>query len=157
MRQFVLCLTLCHFVLAFSVLLALRLPRLGKRGLVLVLFVRLFDLCLFGFFGFLFLWCRGWGVGCGASVCGCGAAWAVLLPFFDKETVRKLLTSVNTSQSQGPDGLHPKLIYELADVICKPLTIIFNKSFETGIVPDEWKKRQITQAISAIGTNRTLR
>ena len=29
--------------LCFSVLLALRLPRLGKRKLVLVLFVRLFD------------------------------------------------------------------------------------------------------------------
>ena len=33
----------------FSVLLALRLPRLGKRELILVLFVRLFDLRLFGF------------------------------------------------------------------------------------------------------------
>ena len=31
--------------LCFSVLLALRLPRLGKRELILVLFVRLFDLC----------------------------------------------------------------------------------------------------------------
>ena len=41
--------------LCFSVLLALRLPRLGKRELILVLFVRLFDLCLFGFVGFLFL------------------------------------------------------------------------------------------------------
>ena len=30
----------------FSVLLALRLPRLGKRELNLVLFVRLFNLCL---------------------------------------------------------------------------------------------------------------
>ena len=36
-------------LLCFSVLLALRLPRLGKRKLSLVLFVRLFDLCLFGF------------------------------------------------------------------------------------------------------------
>ena len=35
--------------LCFSVLLVLRLSRLGKRELVLVLFVRLFDLCLFGF------------------------------------------------------------------------------------------------------------
>ena len=41
--------------LCFSVLLALRLPRLGKRELILVLFVRLFDLCLFGVVGFLFL------------------------------------------------------------------------------------------------------
>ena len=54
-RRFVLCLNLCHFVLVFLVLLALRLPRWGKRELVLVLFVRLFDLCLFGFVGFLFL------------------------------------------------------------------------------------------------------
>ena len=33
----------------------LRLPRLGKSELILVLFARLFDLCLFGFVGFLFL------------------------------------------------------------------------------------------------------
>ena len=40
--------------LCFSVLLVLRLPRLGKREIILVIFVRLFDLCLFGFVGFLF-------------------------------------------------------------------------------------------------------
>ena len=39
--------------LCFSVLLPLPLPRLGKRELIVVLFVRLFDLCLFGFVGFL--------------------------------------------------------------------------------------------------------
>ena len=49
--------------LCFSVLLVLRLPRLGKRELILVLFVRLFELCLFGFVGFLFL--LGSGKGCG--------------------------------------------------------------------------------------------
>ena len=49
--------------LCFSVLLVLRLPRLGKRELILVLFVRLFGLCLFGFLGFLFL--LGSGKGCG--------------------------------------------------------------------------------------------
>ena len=49
--------------LCFSVLLVLRLPRLGKRELILVLFVRLLDLYLFGFVGFLFL--LGSGKGCG--------------------------------------------------------------------------------------------
>ena len=53
----------CIFFLCFSVLLALRLPRLGKRELILVLFVRLFDLCLFGFVGFLFLLVSGKGCG----------------------------------------------------------------------------------------------
>ena len=48
-RQFALCLTLFYFVLVFSVLLALRLPRLGKRKLILVLFVRLIDLNLSAF------------------------------------------------------------------------------------------------------------
>ena len=45
--------------LCFSVLLALRLLRLGKRELILVFFVRLFDLCLFRFVGFLFLLVSG--------------------------------------------------------------------------------------------------
>ena len=49
--------------LCFSVLLVLRLPRLGKRELILVIFVRLFGLCLFKFVGFLFLF--GSGKGCG--------------------------------------------------------------------------------------------
>ena len=49
--------------LCFSVLLALRLPRLGMRELILVLFIRLFDLCLFGFVGFLFLLVSGKGCG----------------------------------------------------------------------------------------------
>ena len=45
--------------LCFSVLLALRLSRLGKRELILLLFVRLFDLRLFGFVCFLLLLVSG--------------------------------------------------------------------------------------------------
>ena len=43
----------------YQVLLALRLPRLGKREPILVLFVRVFDLHLFGFV------CLVSGKGCG--------------------------------------------------------------------------------------------
>ena len=49
--------------LCFSAHLALRLPRLGKRELILVLIVRSFDLRLFGFVCFLFRL---------AAVCDCG-------------------------------------------------------------------------------------
>ena len=49
--------------LCFSVFLALRLPRFGRRELILVFFVRLFDLCLFVFVGFLFLLVSGKGCG----------------------------------------------------------------------------------------------
>ena len=41
--------------LYFTVILALRLPRLEKRELILLLFVRLFDLRSFGYVCFLFL------------------------------------------------------------------------------------------------------
>ena len=69
--------------LCFSVLLVLRLPRLGKRKLILVLFVRLFGLCLFRFVCFLFLYGSGeGGGGGGAAVCDCGTPWTFLLPFF---------------------------------------------------------------------------
>ena len=64
LRGDLLCVFPCVILfLCFSVLLVLRLPRLGKRQLILVLFVRLFGLCLFGFVGFLFL--LGSGKGCG--------------------------------------------------------------------------------------------
>ena len=49
--------------LCFSVLLALRLPLFGKIELNLVLLVCLFDLCLFGCVGFLFLLVSGKGCG----------------------------------------------------------------------------------------------
>ena len=49
--------------LCFSVLLELRLPRLEKRELILVLFIRLFDLCSFVFVRFLFLLVSGEGCG----------------------------------------------------------------------------------------------
>ena len=77
--------------LCFSVLLVLRLPRLGNRELILVLFVRLLGLCLFGFVGSLFL--LGSGKDCGLWLShsldfsltffgDCGTPWTFLLPFF---------------------------------------------------------------------------
>ena len=63
--------------LCFSVLLALRLSRFGKRELILVLFVRLFDLCLFGFVGSSSSWCLG-----GAAVCDCWRSLGFSLTLF---------------------------------------------------------------------------
>ena len=88
-RRFVLCLTLCYFVLVFTVLLAVRLPRLGKRELVLVLFVRLFDLRLFGFVCFLFL-----GFWEGVRFVIVALSELVVYPFFDDKNNRNHIDSV---------------------------------------------------------------
>ena len=58
--------------LCFSVLLVLRLPRLGKRELILVLFIRC--ACLD-----LSVSSSSWGLG-RAAVCDCGTPWTSLLP-----------------------------------------------------------------------------
>ena len=60
------------FCSCFFFLFALRLPRFWGRELVLGPFVRLFDLCLFGFAGFLFLLVSGGGEGGGGGGVGVG-------------------------------------------------------------------------------------
>ena len=62
--------------LCFSVLLALQLPRLGKRELILVLFVHLFNSCCLDLSVSSSSWCLG-----RAAVCDCGTPWTFLLPF----------------------------------------------------------------------------
>ena len=62
--RFVVCLALCHFVLVFFGPFGVAVASLGEEGgLVLVLFVFLVCLCLFGFVGFLFLLVSGKGCG----------------------------------------------------------------------------------------------
>ena len=55
----VLAICFMSYPVSFCSCVALQLPHLGKRELILVLFLRLFDLCLFGFVGFLFLLVSG--------------------------------------------------------------------------------------------------
>ena len=63
-RRFAVCLSMCHFVLVFFSPFSIAITSLGEeRELILVLSVRLFDLCLFGSVGFHFL--LGSGKGCG--------------------------------------------------------------------------------------------
>ncbi|CAM4629674.1 unnamed protein product [Lepidochelys kempii] len=43
----------------------------------------------------------------------------------------------------GPDELHPRVLKELAAVIAELLAIIFENSWRTGEVPDDWKKANV--------------
>ena len=53
-----------------------------------------------------------------------------------EKEVLDLLLNVNPNKLLGPDGIHPKALYELAEILAEPLAIIFNTSIQTGIVPD---------------------
>ncbi|KFO60577.1 RNA-directed DNA polymerase from mobile element jockey, partial [Corvus brachyrhynchos] len=42
-------------------------------------------------------------------------------------------------KSMGPDGVHPRVMRELADELAKPLSIIYQQSWLTGEVSGDWK------------------
>ncbi|CAM4614010.1 unnamed protein product, partial [Caretta caretta] len=64
-------------------------------------------------------------------------------PSVEKEVVRDYLEKLDVHKSMGPDELHPRVLKELAAVIAEPLAIIFENSWRTGEVLDDWKKANV--------------
>jgi len=40
--------------------------------------------------------------------------------------------------------MHPRVLRELADVIAEPLSMVFERSWRTGEVPEDWRKASVT-------------
>ncbi|CAM5145932.1 unnamed protein product [Eretmochelys imbricata] len=64
-------------------------------------------------------------------------------PSVEKEVIWDYLEKLDEYKSMGPDTLHPRVLKELADVIAEPLAIIFENSWRSGEVPDDWKKANV--------------
>lgn len=58
-------------------------------------------------------------------------------PVIQEETVRDLLLHLECHKSMGPDRLHPRVLRELAEVIAKPLSTIYQHSWLSGEVPED--------------------
>ncbi|KAK4814369.1 hypothetical protein QYF61_017782 [Mycteria americana] len=65
-------------------------------------------------------------------------------PVIQGEMVSDLLHHLDTHMSMGPDEIHPRVLKELADVLTKPLSIIYQQSWLTGEVPVDWRLANVT-------------
>lgn len=60
-----------------------------------------------------------------------------------QEVARKL-SNLKPFSSQGPDGLHPRVLRETATTLSGPLTALFRRSVNSGILPSDWKIGEVT-------------
>ncbi|PKU49450.1 rna-directed dna polymerase from mobile element hypothetical protein [Limosa lapponica baueri] len=58
--------------------------------------------------------------------------------------VCELLQVLDPYKLMGPENIHPKALKELVDVISRPLSVIFEKSWRLGDIPEDWKKTNVT-------------
>ena len=54
-----------------------------------------------------------------------------------------LLDNINTNKAPGPDGIHGCVLKHCSISLCRLLSIIFKLSYNTGIIPTEWKSANI--------------
>ncbi|KAK4828567.1 hypothetical protein QYF61_027657 [Mycteria americana] len=65
-------------------------------------------------------------------------------PIIEEDAVNDLLCHLDTHKSMGPDGIHLRVLRELAEELAKPLSIIYQQSWLTGEVPDNWRLANVT-------------
>ena len=56
---------------------------------------------------------------------------------FDVSKISKLLDKLRVDKSPGPDGIHNRVLFEIKDQIGDLLSILFQKSFQSGQLPKE--------------------
>ena len=64
--------------------------------------------------------------------------------FVSVEGLEKLLSKMNPHKAAGPDQIRPNVMKELYKQIAPILRIIFQKSLDTGELPEDWKQAYVS-------------
>jgi hypothetical protein len=59
------------------------------------------------------------------------------------EEVQAVLENLDSTKATGPDNIPARLLKETAPIISPSLCMLFNKSLDEGVLPEEWKLENI--------------
>ena len=78
------------------------------------------------------------------------------LLWLTESTVLSGLSKLRSDKSMGPDGMAPRLLIESKDLISYPLQayILFRKSLDESVVPEDWKEAIVTPIFKQGSRNR---
>ncbi len=59
-------------------------------------------------------------------------------PHYTSAAVHKVLSALDIAKCSGSDDLNPFMLQILADFLAEPITTLYNKSLQSGEVPQDW-------------------
>ena len=72
------------------------------------------------------------------------------------EQVQAKLGKLRPGSAPGPDKIYPRVLHAMKLQLSTPLSIIFNKSLDEGVVPLEWKNANVTPIFKKGRKNGTI-
>ena len=64
--------------------------------------------------------------------------------------IQKLLGNINPHKASGPDNISGRILKDLQNFTAPILTIIFQKSLQTGCIPSDWKHTNVAPAYKKV-------
>ena len=51
---------------------------------------------------------------------------------------------MRSDKAPGPDKVPPRVLRHLTEELCYPLSVILQKSIDKGVVPEDWKRANVS-------------
>ena len=68
---------------------------------------------------------------------------------FSPEIVNQKMNELRPDSASGPDNVSARTLKETAEILSVPLALLFARSLEEGVVPDDWRKANVTPIFKA--------
>ena len=66
------------------------------------------------------------------------------------DDVYNKIIKLKDGKAPSDDGFVPEFLKHLANVVSIPLAVIYNKSIAEGVVPQEWKRANVTPFLKGV-------